>query len=204
MKAKRQKIILEPDEVWTGQPCAVVASGPSLGWDDYADLKLLKQSGIKTVAVNTTWQHMSWCNVLYAGDGIWWRYNHKHITIKAEFWACSKQPAMLYGVKYRHRRIKPGYNSGANAVELAANVYRANPVLMLGFDCSVKHGVHHHENHKHTRNPDADRCNRWKAQFKSLAEKTNKTDVINCSRYTEIHNFPRKSLAETLCELGLI
>lgn len=201
---KDKRITIKPDATWEGQPCVVMASGPSLGFDDYADVKLVEQCGIKTIAVNSTWKDAPWCDVLYAGDGIWWKYNHKDVDIDAEKWSCSKNPSILYGVKYRPRHIKPGYNSGANAVELAVNVYKASTVIMLGFDCSVKHGVHHHANHKHTRNPDKDRCSRWKPQFKNLKQKTKHANVINCSRYTEITHFPRADLRETLCKLGLI
>lgn len=202
MKAK--KIIQHADKAWDC-PAVIVASGPSLGWDDFADVKLLESVNIKTVAVNNTFERLPWCDLLYAGDGIWWKYHHKEaLKLKCDMWACSKNPSILYGVRYRPRHIKPGYNSGANAIELVANVYNANPILLLGFDCSVKHGVHHHKDHKNTRNPDADRCRRWKEQFKSVRGKTKKTTIINCSRYTEIPFFERADLRQTLCELNLM
>lgn len=202
MTKKISKKTLLP--IWEGMPCVVVASGPSLGWDDYADVDLLKRSGINTVAVNNTWEKVRFCKAIYAGDGVWWKYNHGIIDIQAERWTCARSAVNMYGCIYRARFIKPGYNSGANAIELTANVFKANPVIMLGFDCSIKHGVHHHGNHKNTSNPTADRAARWMPQFKNLVEKTHGTEVINCSRYSEIDYFPKKDLKETLCELGLI
>lgn len=130
---------------WQNQPCAVIASGPSLAWDDYADVELIKQSGIKTVAVNSSWQVARFCDVIYAGDTAWWRYNHKSVDIDAVRWSCSRPAKQMYGCFYRERKIKPGYNSGANAIELAANHYKADPIILVGFDCSTKHGVHHHK-----------------------------------------------------------
>ena len=41
-------------EDWEGEPCIIMASGPSLGWDEYADVDLAKKSGIKTIVVNST------------------------------------------------------------------------------------------------------------------------------------------------------
>ena len=187
---------------WEGQPCAVMASGPSLAWDDYADVALVKKARLKTIAVNSTWENARFCDVLYAGDGVWWKYHHSKIDIPAERWTCAKSAVNLYGCIYRARFVKPGYNSGANAIELAANVFKANPIILLGFDCSVKHGIHHHGKHKHTSNPTADRTERWKPQFKSLLEKCKGADIINCSRYSELDYFPRRDLREVLCELG--
>jgi len=199
---KGKKINKEPLEPqWEGEPCAVLASGPSLHENDIA---LIEKSGIKTIAVNTTWEKVRFCDVIYAGDGIWWKYNHSKIDIPAERWTCAKSPVHLYDCTYRARFIKPGYNSGANAIEVAANVFKASLVIMLGFDCSVKHGVHHHGKHKHTSNPTADRAARWRPQFKNLREKTEGTEVINCSRFTEINSFPQRDLKELLCERGLI
>lgn len=171
---------------WSGQPAIVIASGPSLGFDDYADVEIVRQSGIKVIAVNSTWERVRFCDVLYAGDSSWWRHNVGKIDIDCERWTCSKPAATLYGAKYRDRKIKPGYNSGANAVELAANVFNANPVLMVGFDCSLRHGLHHHGKHPKTTNPTHERLHIWQKQFKSLVRVCPNTRLINCSRYTEI------------------
>lgn len=189
---------------WSGQVCAVIASGPSLAWDNFADVELIRQAGIKTIAVNNSWQKALFADVIYAGDTAWWRYNHKEITIPAQRWTCSKGAVNLYGCRYRARYVKPGYNSGANAIEVAANVFGAAVVLLVGFDCSVKHGTHHHKDHKHTSNPTRDRAERWKPQFKSLLKRVGPARIINCSRYTELTCFPRQDLRSALCEHGLI
>lgn len=186
---------------WDDQPAIVIASGPSLTLDDIA---LVEKAKLFTVAVNSTWEKVRFCDVIYAGDQAWWRHNQAKIDIPAQRWTCSRAAATLYGGHYRNRKVIPGYNSGANAVELVANVFRATPVLMLGFDCSLKHGVHHHGLHERTGNPTPERVERWKLQFNSLQTKTANTEIINCSRYTEIENFPKRDLDEVLCELGLI
>lgn len=186
---------------WRDQPAAVLASGPSLCQED---INLIRESGINTIAVNTTWESARFCDAIYGGDSAWWRYNHTRVDIQAARWTCAKAAQTLYDCHYRPRYVKPGYNSGANAVELAANHYGASTVIMLGFDCSIVHGIHHHGKHPKTSNPTADRCERWKPQFKSLRQITKGRDIINCSRYTEITYFPQRDLREVLCELGLI
>lgn len=133
---------------------------------------------------------------MYAGDNCWWSHHGEKayaalVTQRlqseqthAEFWTCSKPASRLYTAKYRPRMIKPGYNSGANACEVMAFL-NYDPVLMLGFDCSLKNGIHHHGPHKKTGNPKPERMDQWKRQFKSLSE-LYPGRFINCSRYTEI------------------
>lgn len=187
--------------IWEGLTSVVIASGPSLCADDIA---LVKNSEIKTIAVNSTCGVVPWCDVLFAGDCAWWGHN-KHLTnIAAEKWTCSKAAASAHGLNFRENKIPNGYNSGACAVELAANVFLANTVLMLGFDCSIKNGLHHHGAHKKTANPTIHRCEIWKKQFNHLVKICNRSRLINCSRYTEIDCIERKGLEEALCELGLI
>lgn len=200
---KSKPIKKQPVErgAWENQPCIIIASGPSLGFENYADLHTAKLSGFKSIAVNNSWEKAKFADVIYAGDGVWWKYNHSKIDIKAERWTCARSSTHLYGCKYRARFVKPGYNSGANAAELAANVFKANPVLLLGFDCSVRYGIHHHGKHKHSSNPSKDRTARWKAQFKSLRERAKDTRIINCSRYTEITQFERMPLQQAIDEI---
>lgn len=182
-------------------PWAVLASGPSLTNED---ITLVNQSGINTIAVNTTWEKARFCSVIYGGDSAWWRHNEQKIDVDADRWTCSKAAKTLYGCHYRERKIKPNFNSGANAVELAVNQFNATHVIMLGFDCSVRHGIHHHGKHLKTSNPTQSRCETWKLQFKSLRKVTGHAAVWNCSRYTELKYFEQRDLKQCLKELGLI
>lgn len=181
-----------------------MASGPSLGDDNYADVELIRQLGLKTIAVNNTWEHARFCDVIYAGDGIWWRHHAKHIDIKATRWSLNRSCVNLYHCHYRARVTKNGYNSGANAIELAVNVYKANPVILLGFDCSLKHGKHHHPDHTKTKNPEPERVALWHSQFAQIRKLLGNARVINCSRETELSCFPRADLRETLADFGLL
>lgn len=184
-------------------PAFVLASGPSLTLED---IERVKESKIFTVAVNNTWEKVKFCSILYAGDNCWWKHHGEKVEqaedngeINADRWTCSRPATRLWGAKYRDRRIKPGYNSGANALEVTAFL-GFNPIVMLGFDCSVKNGIHHHGPHTKTGNPNPDRCEKWKRQFKSLVDLYPNVEFINCSRYTEIKSkiIKRNSLEEFL------
>lgn len=178
----------------------VLGSGPSLGFDQFEDLKTVRESGLFTIAVNTTWKKAPWCNVIFAGDTCWWRQHGKKINSDAERWTHSNVAAEKYNARVRPRKIRPGYNSGACAIELAANVYKAKTIILLGFDCSIRHGIHHHGKHKRTGNPDSTRCKQWIKQFKCLKAICKNSRIINCSRYTELDVFEKKELSEVLQE----
>lgn len=187
-------------EPWNA-PCAILASGPSLGWNDYEDVAAIEAAGIRTIAVNTTHEVAPFCDIIYAGDTIWWKHNAAKIRTKAVRWTCARNAMGLYECNYRARKIKPGYNSGALAIELAANVYKASPIILLGFDMSVRHGIHHHGKHKHTGNPNKERAKKWESQFKCLKDRIGDAVVWNCSRYTEMPFFERRDLSEALAAL---
>lgn len=181
---------------WQNQPAIVIASGPSLTLDD---IELVRESGINTVAVNSTWEKVRFCHAIYAADLHWWAANAHRIDIGAERWTCSHGAAVTYDGQYRRQPTKDGYNSGANAIEFVCHL-GADPVLMLGFDCSVKHGVHHHGKHRFikARNPGQEQCQQWRQEFKQLAKKLAGKRIVNCSRYSEIKAFPVVDLKHAL------
>lgn len=176
---------------WDGRTVVCVASGPSLL---EADCKLVESSGLPVIAVNTSWKMVPFAEVVYAGDACWWDANHKEISISAERWTCSKTAAT------RHRinlfEASGSFNSGLRAIQLAIE-FGASKIILLGYDCSVKSGIHWHGNHTKTKNPDAAKCHLWKAQFARLNRRGR--EIINCSRETALQCFPLKKLEEILC-----
>lgn len=177
-----------------GQTVVCIASGPSL---NKTDIKLVRRSKLITIAVNNAWKWAPWADLHYAGDMAWWRNYGAEVRHKSQRWTCSKAAAERFRCKYRPRKIKPGYNSGAMAIELALHLGAAR-VLMIGYDCSVANGTHFDGDHSKTPNPTPERCKRWKPQFKQILKLYPNAEVINCSRYTELKCFPRKTLEEAL------
>lgn len=178
-------------------PAVVLASGPSLTADD---IERVRQSGLFVVAVNTTWEEAPFCDLLYAGDANWWKHNGdavKAAELNAERWSCTRITSVKHGTQFRQAKLGHGYNSGANACELLAHL-GYSPVIMLGFDCSVKNGTHHHGNHKKTANPTEVRCQQWKKHFKNLLQLHPQTDFINCSRETAIDCIERAPLSDAI------
>lgn len=174
-----------------------IASGPSLTVED---CEIVRQSGIKVIAVNNSWKMAPWCNYLYAGDMKWWRAYGKEVNIEAEKWTCSRQASNVYKLKLHV--VPGGYNSGMRALQFAVKK-GFKSIGLLGYDCSLKHGTHWHGPHNKTdflRNPCESKIPKWKIQFNKIAKKIEGVgiSVVNCSRYTEIKCFPRVSLEEAL------
>lgn len=175
-----------------------VASGPSLVKED---CELLRRSSVKIVAVNNSWQMVPFCDYVYAGDAKWWKaYRSEVKTERAEFWTCSVGASARYGLKLHQGRVG-AYNSGMRAIEFA--IHKGfKRIGLLGYDCSIRKGLHWHGAHKFEAagNPDELRLLKWKKQFDHLAARAEMSGVkiFNCSRETELDCFERISLEEVL------
>jgi hypothetical protein len=182
------------DKRWNGKLVACIASGPSL---TEADCLLVQNARIPTIAVNTSWKIAKFAEIIYAGDFTWWKRNRLDISIPAERWTNNTQAARMYGINLH--RVRRSLNSGLRAIQLAIE-FGAKTILLLGFDATVKDGIHWHGEHKETRNPDANRCRVWKNQFRNaeVAGAFHSVEIINCSRVSELENFKKMDLGEAL------
>jgi len=173
-----------------------IASGPSL---TASDCELVKQSGITTVAVNNSWQMAKFCNYIYAGDSKWWVVNYDKIDIPAEKWTCSDKAANRFRLHYH---IAAGsYNSGMRAIQFG--MFKGfKSIALLGYDCSLKNGVHWHGLHTEPilRNPTLEKVEKWHEQFKRVSDMAKKQGIkiVNCSGYTEVECFDRKILEDVI------
>lgn len=181
-------------KVWEGQTVVCIASGPSL---TQADCDLVRRSGLPTVAVNSSWRMARFADVIYAGDAAWWDAYGDEVTIPAERWTCTRLAAQKHGINL-HKVVGP-YNSGMRAIQFAIE-RGAERVILLGYDCSIKHGLHWHGAHDRTKNPDEKKVRTWRGQFQAVAilAKVRRCEVINCSRYTELTCFPRIPVEDIL------
>lgn len=173
----------------------ILASGPSLVQED---IVAAMTSGWPVIAVNSTWQAVPDCDVIYAGDIEWWDYWHSRIESSAERWTCHAGAASRYGLKLH--AATGCYNSGMRAVQFAYQ-QGARRIILLGFDCSTLHGTHWHGDHPAAlRNPGEGSEERWLRHFSGLDNQLAGADIVNCSRYTALTLFRRRSLVRMLAE----
>jgi len=185
---------------WKGRNVAVLASGPSLNVED---CEAVRDAGFITVAVNSAWKIAPWCDVLYAGDARYWKAFHEDIDnakIEAKRYSKSLNAERNYGARVAKSLMKGDYNSGQMAIEFAMR-NAPDMVVLLGFDGSIKNGLHFHGTHGKTPDPTKNRCKKWHPQFARIGEYYNTSIVVNCSRYTEIDVFKCRSLEDVIDSL---
>lgn len=172
-----------------------LSSGPSL--NDH-DCDLAQKSGLPVIAVNSSWKMAPWCQHIYAGDHHWWQTNREAITSKASLWCGTETTAQRYGIKQFKSPLNGGFNSGQRAI-LLAFFLGASKVILLGYDCSIRNGLHWHEDHGNgLKNPDRSSVLRWRGEFERVRQLYGESRITNCSRFTELTIFPQRDLEEEL------
>lgn len=156
-----------------------------------------------------------WADVLYAADRLWWHNNREAAAtfggIRATVLPNGHHNLELpvadvrvlgnggpHGFDDRRDHVRTGWNSGYQAVHVAAHL-GAKRILLLGFDMHAKNGEHWHGDH------------RWRAGYQSryelFANAFNKVapeyakrgvEVINCTPGSALKAFPMATLEEAL------
>lgn len=173
---------------------ACIGSGPSLTADDINCL-----SGCTTIAINLSYKLINNCDYLVAGDYKFWWYHYNDIITEttAQLFTRSKLASAKFNLNLLENRNKTVCSSGQLAIELALTLH-PEKILLLGYDCSIKNGLHFHGKHIFDLdNPTSALTKAWQLDFAELANKTN-TKIINCSGYTELTCFPVSTLKSEL------
>lgn len=181
---------------WSGQTVVCIASGPSLTKED---CELVRDAGLRTVVVNTSFRLALWADALYAMDAAWWSFYGPEAfqSFTGEFWShvrverCYPTKGLLYPQGFG--------NSGSYAISLAI-VAGASRVLLLGYDCKVNGEKRHwHADHP-KKMGNANSIGRWPYHFELIAKyaQSRNVKVVNCSRDTALSCFQKNSLEEEL------
>ncbi|MEX1840928.1 hypothetical protein KMW40_10945 [Enterobacter cloacae] len=176
------------------QSMICIASGPSL---TNTDCELIINTRLPVIAVNSSWAAVSSCHHIYAADCCWWEEYGAGITSEAARWCGDEFTARRFGINWLPSAIPGSFNSGQRAIELAIHL-GASRVLLLGYDCSIRHGTHWHGNHALLSNPNKFSVARWQDEFSRLRAVAGGVEIINCSRFTRLTCFPRQSLETAL------
>lgn len=214
-----------PDGAWHNKSCFIVGGGPSLKGFNYSLLTGHRTIGINrafekfepTIIFSMDARFLNW---LYMGrydkfpdgkDALYIFLNRKSIKV----WLCTsvyRFPSNIFIVKahktYRtalraftfsmHDGIGHGDNSGYAALNLAVCL-GANPIYLLGFDCSHTNGKSHcHSGHPFPQK--AETVKRWVNHFQRAGQriKPKKINVINLNPDSAITVFPKKNYREVL------
>ncbi|MBV8043292.1 hypothetical protein [Pluralibacter sp.] len=173
----------------------ICASGPSL---THADCVKANSSGAKVITVNSSWEILPDCDYIFAADYRWWETNIDTLPEPPQRWSNNLKASRMYHLEYCPVRAGGTFNSGQLAIHFATWLGAKN-ILLLGFDCSVRDGIHWHGKHASLANPGHVQTERWKKEFRNTAGQFRGSHhIINCSARTELDCFTVMNLDDAL------
>lgn len=209
---------------WEGDTCAVLGSGPSLT----AAVADQLRGRCRVIAVNNVGISFKnakgvphdavapWADVLYAADRMWWHNNKP----AAEAFTGTKVTVMpisyddyapadgvhvvgnggALGFDERQDYIRTGWNSGFQAVHLAAH-FGAKRILLFGFDMHADNGQHYFGDHQ-WRPGYKSRYELFLRAFKDISSplKARGVTVLNCTPGSALKCFPQVTLEQGLSD----
>jgi len=199
--------------IW--EAAAVIASGPSTKREDVESLK----GRLPVLAIKRNVELAPWADAVYGCDYPWWRAVRGLPDYKGLKLAFAPKAVEQYGLKPvlipEHAKsdklrfettgtVGGGGCSGFQALNLAVQ-FGAKRVLLLGFDCQDRSGVHWYgrNNAPGMSNPSQNNFARWKRSFGNAAEQLKgRVEVVNASPISDLKCFPKGTVAETLARWG--
>jgi hypothetical protein len=201
---------------WSGQAVAIIASGPST---KKAGVGLLKDR-ITTFAIKGNVELAPWSAAVYGCDFGWWNSVRGLPDFTGPKFAYADRACDRFHLTKIHipkvsedriltettGTVGAGGNSGFQALNLAVQ-FGAKRLLLIGFDCHDRGGVHWYgRNTAHGMgNPGDSNFRRWVPAFEAAASQLQDmgVEVVNASPDSAIKGFRKQSVAETLTEWGL-
>lgn len=195
---------------WQGQTAVVLASGWSLTEDQ---VRHVENREVKTIAVNSTHEMMTIPDVVYAGDYLFWKVNHRKVGLgmahEPSLWTQDSTAAQRYHLNRVKGVNKQGLgrtlihtngNSGAQAINLAY-LFGACRILLLGFDMQPgPNGERHWHPDHNAPMVQAQTFGEWihKMEFLARDLKAAGCEVINCTTRTVLTCFPISTIEKEL------
>lgn len=204
-------------KLWPGESVVIICCGPSLTQDDVTYCR----GKARVIVVNDAYNYAPWADVLYACDAKFWRWEHEgkrpsvfqgnglnaHTVSGLKYsLAPTNYPGVQAlqntgreGLELNPTGLKTGVNSGYQSLNLAIHLGAAR-ILLLGYDMQKVGGRHHcFGDHPERSSPPFTAFVGYYAKLAPILQKRN-IQVVNCSRHTALHCFPRQSLAQALPE----
>jgi hypothetical protein len=197
---------------WTGEACAIVASGPSVGHVNHKAL----EGRIRTIAIKENIDICPWAEMVYGCDWAFWRNREgmpDYAGLKVAWKSKSEMVRVvrIVGEANQLMTAEPGLigsggNSGFQALNMAIQ-FGATRILLLGFDMSDQYGVHWFGRSQGDGRAQPSRFNfqRWRVAFAVAATQLQGlgVQVLNASPLTALTCFPVVTVEDALREWKL-
>lgn len=199
---------------WTGEACAIVASGPSTKRVNVAALR----GQMRLIAIKENIDLCPWADVCYGCDAAWWRNanglpKYAGLKVSATNRVTTRFPDIhIIGISDPSGDklvlappgvVGSGGNSGFQALNLAVQ-FGARRILLVGFDMTDHYGVHWYgrANGNGRSNPAEWNFKRWRAAFATASVQLTAAgvQVLNCSDLSVLTCFPKLTLEQALHE----
>lgn len=191
---------------WSGAPCVIAASGPSLSHEQITATK-----AARVIVTNSTWRRVESPDVIYACDFLWWKQYHQEIRqagLHDRCWTQDRSAAERFQLRYVRSEGRQGLglnairvngNSGAGAINLAY-LFGCRRILLIGFDMREVDG----KKHWHPDHPaplvQTQMFREWIHKFMTLASdlKAKGCEVVNCTPGSALQCFPMSTIEREL------
>lgn len=170
---------------------AVIASGQSLTLCQVVKCLKARDAGILKGIIAVSNVGIDLCpnaDALVSHDGNWWARNPQASKFRGRKFCRNKRA----GVEVFIPSDSKGCNSGLMAMEVAHQIFKAESLLLLGFDM---HGTHYFGPHPEgLKNTGEAGFNRHISQFKNWRG----CPVINCTPNSALKQFPFQKLEDVI------
>ena len=163
--------------------------------------------------INNGWQLAPWADVLYACDYAWWeKYQGVPEFAGLKLAADSTASRRPWGVRHielnrsddrlgliQRGRVGWGGNGGFHCLNLAVQTLPAK-IILVGYDMSLRNGLHWHGAHQGLNTPTALNVERWRRVTDAAAEPIRAMGirVVNCSAASALRNYEKMPLEEAM------
>lgn len=195
---------------WSGDVCALIASGPSVTKEDVDKL----QGRCRVAVVNNNHELAPWADLLYAADGRWWEKYPKARNFGGLKVTPDAPTAKRYGLHHvnllderdtdsdrisvdRPGMLARGGNSAFQLLNLVTQ-FGVRRQIWLGFDFT---GEHWHGKHPEPlRNPKPQTLEKWRKRFDAQADllKSLGVDVVNASADSALTAYQKLDVSAAL------
>jgi hypothetical protein len=199
---------------WTGEACAIVASGPSTKRVNVGALR----GQLRVIAIKENVELCPWADMVYGCDAAWWRNangvpTYAGLKVSATGRVTNRFPDIRIVqvadpsgdklVLAPPGTIGSGGNSGFQALNLAVQ-FGARRVLLIGFDMTDHYGVHWYgrANGNGRSNPAEWNFRRWRTAFDTAAVQLQAAgvEVLNASEFSVLACFPKITMEQALAK----
>lgn len=210
--------MVEPQRIkpaWSGEPCFVVASGPSLTAEVAHRVRTARWiQNWRILVVNDAYRMLPMADALYACDIHWWQAHEGAASFEGEKWSShsisdycddKREVASRYGLNLVRARAAPGFStspdcihygspehSGFQAINLAM-LLGASRIVLCGFDY---YGTHFFGEHPQSlRQPTG---KQYQDMTRAFDDVVSSIEILNANPNSALKKFPSMNLEDAI------